>query len=111
MVTERALATMRAPLHHNGLPGAYGKAALEYETTALASTPNGQRNHALNRAAFSLFQLVAGGELEEAEVINRLVEASFANGLMTDPNDGPASVRRTIASGRHAGILHPRCRS
>ena len=47
-------------------PGAYGRAALEYEITALASTPNGQRNHALNRAAFSLFQLVAGGELERS---------------------------------------------
>jgi hypothetical protein len=55
--------------------------------------------------------LVAGGELDEAEVINRLIEASFANGLMTDPNDGPARVKRTIASGRRAGILHPRCRS
>ena len=110
-VTERALATMRVPLQHNGSPGAYGRAALEYEISALAGTPNGQRNHALNRAAFSLFQLVAGGELNEAEVLNRLIEASFANGLMTEPADGPASVRRTIASGRRAGILHPRCRS
>ena len=84
-ITERALATMRVPLQHNGSPGAYGKAALEYEISALASTPNGQRNHALNRAAFSLFQLVAGGELDEAEVLNRLIEASHANGLMTDP--------------------------
>ena len=85
-ITERALATMRAPLQHCAAqPGAYGRAALEYEISALASTPNGQRNHALNRAAFSLFQLVAGGELNEAEVLNRLIEASFANGLMTDP--------------------------
>jgi hypothetical protein len=110
-ISERALATMRVPLQHGGSPGAYGRAALEYEISALASTPNGQRNHALNRASFSLYQLVAGGELDEAEVINRLIEASHANGLMTDPNDGPASVRRTIASGRRAGILHPRCRS
>jgi len=110
-ITERAIATMRVPLQHHGSPGAYGRAALEYEITALARTPNGQRNHALNRAAFSLFQLVAGGELAEAEVLNRLLEAAFANGLMTDPNDGPASVKRTIASGRRAGVLHPRCRS
>ena len=110
-ITERALATMRVPLQHSGSAAAYGRAALEYETAALASTPNGQRNHALNKAAFALFQLVAGGELNESEVINRLIEASHANGLMTDPNDGPASVKRTIASGRRAGILHPRCRS
>jgi hypothetical protein len=109
-ISERALATMRVPLH-NGSPSTYGKAALEYEISALASIPNGQRNHALNRAAFSLFQLVAGGELDESEVLNRLIEASFANGLMTDPNDGPASVKRTIASGRRAGFQHPRNRS
>ena len=96
-ITKGALATMRVPLQHNGSPGVYGKAALEYEITALASTPNGQRNHALNRAAFSLFQLVAGGELDEADVLNRLIAAASANGLMDDPNDGPASVRRTIA--------------
>ena len=110
-ISERALATMRAPLQHHGSPGAYGKAALQYEISALASTLPGARNHALNRAAFSLFQLVAGGELDEAEVINRLIEAAFANGLMSDPNDGPASVKRTIESGRRAGIQHPRGRS
>ena len=86
---------MRAPLQH-GSPGAYGNAALQYEIIALARTLPGARNHALNRAAFSLFQLVAGGELNEAEVLNRLIEAAFANGLMSDPNDGPASVKRTI---------------
>jgi hypothetical protein len=110
-ISERALATMRVPLQHNGSPSTYGKAALEYEISALASTPHGQRNHALNRAAFSLFQLVAGGELDESEVFNRLIEASLANGLMTDPNDGPVSVKRTIASGRRAGFQHPRSRS
>ena len=109
-ISERALATMRAPLQH-GSPGAYGNAALQYEITALARTLPGARNHALNRAAFSLFQLVAGGELNEAEVLNRLIEAAFANGLMSDPNDGPASVKRTIESGRRAGIQHPRGRS
>jgi Bifunctional DNA primase/polymerase, N-terminal len=108
-ISERAIATMRVSLQHCAAPGAYGRAALQYEITALASTPNGQRNHALNRAAFSLFQLVASGELDESEVINQLIEASFANGLMSD--DGPTSVKRTIASGRRAGLQHPRDRS
>ena len=107
-ISERAVAIMRSP--HRGSPDAYGKAALEAEITALANTPPGARNHALNRASFSLHQLVAGGELEESEVINRLIEASFANGSMTDPNDGPASVKRTIESGRRAGLQHPRSR-
>jgi Bifunctional DNA primase/polymerase, N-terminal len=108
-ISERALATMRAPLPHCAAQP-YGRAALEYEITALAGTPNGRRNCALNAAAFSLFQLVAGGELNESEVLNRLIEASFANGLMTDPDDGPARVKRTIASARRAGLLHPRSR-
>jgi Bifunctional DNA primase/polymerase, N-terminal len=106
-ISERA--RMRMPLPHCAAQP-YGRAALEDEITALAGTPPGQRNCALNRAAFSLFQLVAGGELNEAEVLNRLIEASFANGLMSDPDDGPASVKRTIASARRAGFLHPRSR-
>ena len=75
---------------------------------ALAATPPGRRNHALNRAAFSLFQLVAGGELAEAEVIAALQGACVANGLATD--DGWQSVHATIRSGRGAGLQHPRSR-
>jgi hypothetical protein len=108
-ISERALATMRVP--HCESSGRYGQAALEYEISALANTPNGQRNHALNRAAFSLFQLVAGGELDGAEVRDRLIEASHANGLMTDPHDGPRKVEITIRSGARAGLQHPRSRS
>ena len=104
-ISQRAIARRSI-----GLPDAYAKAALDREIDALANTLPGTRNHALNRAAFSLFQLVAGGELDEAEVISRLIEASFTNGLVTDPNDGPASVKRTIASGRRAGMAHPRTR-
>jgi hypothetical protein len=104
-ISQRAIARRSI-----GLPGAYARAALESETSALARTLPGSRNHVLNRAAFSLFQLVAGGELGEAEVINRLIAAATANGLMTDPNDGPRSVMRTIASGRRAGMQHPRTR-
>jgi hypothetical protein len=105
-ISQRAQAARRSI----GLPGAYARAALEREIKELANTLPGARNHALNRAAFSLFQLVAGGELNEAEVLNRLIEAAHANGLMTDPNDGPVSVRRTIESGRRAGMQHPRTR-
>jgi hypothetical protein len=108
-ISERAVATMRAPLHC-GLPGAYGRAALEYEIAELANTPQGARNHALNRASFSLYQLVAGGELNGAEVRQRLLDAATANGLMADPKDGPRSVMRTIASGAQAGLQHPRNR-
>ena len=59
-ISERALATIR-PL--NGEPNAYGLAALDDEIASLAAAPAGTRNHTLNRAVFSLFQLVAGAEL------------------------------------------------
>jgi hypothetical protein len=98
------------PRWHNGPPGAYGAAALDREIEALANTPPGSRNHALNRASFCLHQLVAGGELDAGEVWQRLVEGATANGLMTDPQDGPRKVALTIRSGRNAGLQHPRSR-
>jgi putative DNA primase/helicase len=88
--------------------GAYGTAALDREINALVNTPPGSRNHALNRASFSLHQLVAGGELDGAEVRNRLIAAAEANGLMADPDDGPRRVALTIRSGARAGMQNPR---
>lgn len=107
-ISVRAVTAIRRPCNGSS-PGAYGAAALENEITALAQTVPGSRNHALNRAAFSLFQLVAGGELEESEVLLQLIKAAHANGLMSD--DGPQRVRRTIESGRRAGLQYPRTRS
>jgi hypothetical protein len=101
-ITERALATIRVPSR----AGAYGAAALRAEAAALAATPPGLRNDTLNRAAFSLFQLVADGELDETEVIEALKQACVTNGLADD--DGWQSVHATIRSGRSAGLQHPR---
>jgi hypothetical protein len=95
---------------HNGRPDAYGQAALDAEIAELARAAPGTRNHALNRASFALHQLVAGGELEAAEVERRLVEAAHINGLMTDPGDGPHKTLRTIESGARAGLQQPRSR-
>jgi hypothetical protein len=88
----------------------YGRAALDQEIATLARTLPGARNAALNHASFRLHQLVAGGELDGAEVRAQLIAAAGANGLMSDPEDGPPSVHRTIASGARAGLLHPRNR-
>jgi hypothetical protein len=104
-ISERALAAVRRP---NESSGAYGAAALEYEIAALAATLPGGRNHALNRAAFCLFQLVGGGELERDHVVNRLIDACHRNGLVKD--DGLRSVLATIRSGYRAGQQHPRTR-
>jgi hypothetical protein len=95
---------------YGGSNNPYGEAALDREIEMLANAAEGSRNHALNRASFSLHQLVAGGELDQNEVERRLWEAAAANGLATDPKDGPRSIARTIASGARAGMQHPRSR-
>lgn len=100
----------RSISRHDGRPNGYGQAALDAEIAELAQAAPGTRNHALNRASFSLHQLVAGGELDAAEVERRLVEAAHINGLMTDPNDGPHKTLRTIESGARASLQHPRSR-
>jgi hypothetical protein len=99
------------PRTHNGPPGAYGAAALQREIEILAGTAPGGRNHALNKASFSLHRLVAGGELDGSDVERGLLAAAETNGLMTDPNDGPRKVLATIRSGARAGLQHPRNRS
>ena len=107
-ISQRAVAAIKRPFTG---PNNYGNAALEDEIAQLANTTPGARNHALNCASFCLHQLVAGGELDGAEVERRLLEAAIANGLIEDPNDGPAKTRRTIQSGALAGLQYPRRRS
>jgi hypothetical protein len=111
-ISERALAKVIVPTsgqtQRDIRSGAYGLAALNGEIAILAATLPGGRNHALNRAAFCLFQLVAGGELDRNLVVDRLISASHRNGLVKD--DGLPSVIATIRSGAQAGRQHPRCR-
>jgi hypothetical protein len=94
----------------DGTSGAYAAAALEQEIDRVARALPGTRNHALNRASFSLHQLVGGGELDGGEVEHRLLAAAKANGLIDDPDDGPRRVRATIRSGARAGLRYPRNR-
>jgi hypothetical protein len=104
-ISQRAVAAIRPPI--DGANG-YGAAALESEIQALANTAPGTRNAALNRASFSLHQLVAGGELDGGVVRHRLIDASTVNGLVAD--DGLPSVIATIKSGMRAGLQSPRWR-
>ena len=109
-ISERALEAIRPQQRsQRATSDAYGLTALEREIEALAATPPGSRNHSLNRVAFRLFQLVAGGELDRANVVDRLVDASHRNGLVKD--DGLRSVMATIRSGAGAGLKFPRSRS
>jgi len=97
-------------LGHNGLPvtaGRYGQTALDLKE--LASTPNGARNEQLNKKAFNLFQLVAGGELGANEVQAALIAACERNGLIAE--DGRNAVLNTIRSGARAGMQYPRTRN
>jgi hypothetical protein len=104
-ISERARVTAPRSVSSSG---AYGAAALNDEVAAVAAALPGTRNHALNRAAFSLFQLVAGGELSADTVEDRLVIACQINGLIHD--DGMPSVMATIASGKRGGLQYPRSR-
>jgi hypothetical protein len=99
------------PLITASSSAAYGNAALNREINSLAHTPKGCRNHALNRAAFSLGQLIGGQELHAYQVREGLIGAAQANGLFTDPADGPRAVQVTIESGLNAGLRYPRDRN
>ncbi|GAA3765676.1 YfjI family protein [Micromonospora maritima] len=80
----------------------YAQTALTNEIDRVRTAVKGTRNDALNRAAFSLGQLVAGGELTETEVRDALTDAARAAGL--DDRETAA----TIASGLGKGQLNPR---
>jgi AAA domain len=80
----------------------YAEKALLDEAERVRAAPEGTRNSALNRAAFSLAQLVSGGLLDEDTVADTLFEAAGTAGL------GNQEIRATLRSGMKAGINHPR---
>jgi hypothetical protein len=80
----------------------YGEAALQREYDAVANSQEGTRNHALNRAAFDLGQLIPGGYLARQEVEEALRGAAATCGLE------PREVETTLKGGLDAGIEKPR---
>ncbi|MCC5954174.1 MAG: bifunctional DNA primase/polymerase [Acidimicrobiia bacterium] len=80
----------------------YGAAALADEVQRVATAPVGTRNDALNRAAFNLGQLVAGGVLEATDTANALLDAATACGL------GEDEASRTVLSAFTASADQPR---
>ncbi|MFM9957267.1 MAG: DUF3987 domain-containing protein [Phycisphaerales bacterium] len=85
---------------HGG--GKYGREALRREAEMVATTPEGGRNDALNRAAFNVGTLIGGGEVDRADAESELLTAARSCGL---PDE---EARRTIASGIASGMKHPR---
>ncbi len=94
---KKALAASKAKLGNN-----YAQAALAAELALLAGATEGARNDQLNRSAFSLGSLVAGGELDKRQVEAALLSTAVSIGL----TESEASA--TIKSGMDAGALEPR---
>lgn len=80
----------------------YGMAALEREMGRLIMAQEGGRNDALNRAAFALGQLAAGGEISRKAAVRALSEAAQRIGLNLK------EAQATIASGWKSGEQVPR---
>jgi hypothetical protein len=76
--------------------------ALADEARNVAMAGQGQRNHALNTAAFNLGQMVAAGWGSAAAVEHELTAAALAAGLRQP------EIRKTIASGMKGGMANPR---
>jgi len=95
-----------APTIRPAAPGhPYGQQALALETAALATAARGRRNHQLWRSARSLYQLVAGEVLDEAEVERALRDAAEQCGLL---GEEPRATERTLQSAREIGMSQPR---
>lgn len=80
----------------------YAMTALESEVLRVLEAPEGTRNDTLNKAAFSLGQLVGGGLLARHVVEDALTTAALENGLEA------SEVAGTIRSGINTGMRQPR---
>jgi hypothetical protein len=104
LLEEPALPEITRPLPalDRGQGRAYALAAFREETRRVAEARVGTRNDTLNRAAFSLGQLVAAGLIPPLPVMTGLADAAARAGLPAD------EARRTIRSGMAAGVRKPR---
>jgi hypothetical protein len=91
-----------APMAPTSRLRAWGRAALDGELAQLRAAPSGTRNAALNRAAFCLGQVAAGGGLDDEQVTALLVGTAVAIGL------GEREAVTTVRSGLDAGRNVPR---
>ena len=91
--------TTGAAVFADGAPTPYGQAALAGILAEMSGAANGQRNDTLNKLAFRVHSLIAGGELPES-ALGELKAAALATGL------GAEEVDRTIASAA-AGRAEP----
>jgi hypothetical protein len=97
-----AAARLARSERRTGRLAAYLAAAIDRETTAVATAANGTRNRRLYCAAVALGQLTASGYLTDAEATEPLTLAARTAGLED------LETARTIASGLTAGARNPR---
>ncbi len=88
-----------------GVAHPYARAALAEELARVSTAPVGERNRRLWEAGRNLYNLVAGGALEERQVHQGLLEAADRCGLL---GEEPRQTHRTLASARQVGLAHPR---
>ena len=82
--------------------GEYGRRALEIEVGRVALAAPGSRNDQLNRSAFAVGQLIAGGEIEDAtSAVNALIQAGLVVGL--SEHEVLGTVRSGIDGGSRRG--------
>jgi Bifunctional DNA primase/polymerase, N-terminal len=84
---------------------AYVRSALATELARVATAPQGRRNRQLWESGRNLFNFVAAGALDPAEVERGLLQAAERCGLLAEE---PRQTRRTLASARQVGLDHPR---
>ncbi len=93
----------QGPAGFDGMPtNSYIKAAIADELKTLEAAQEGERNHTLNSAAFSIGRFVGGGELSEQYAATILLDVALTIGL--DKKEAEA----TIKSGLAAGAKKPR---
>jgi len=97
-----AASARRLPFPGTGQAIPYALAALREETARVATARPGTRNDTLNRAAFSLGQLVAANLLPAAVAATALADAAESCGL---PG---GEAHRTIRSGMASAARYPR---
>lgn len=83
----------------------WARAALESESSSVSAAAEGTRNDTLNRAAFNLGQIVAGGGLDGTEVHDVLMRAAKSAGL--DERESEATIRSGMRGGSGSPRLPP----
>ena len=108
---KRPVATRQEPMRARlarlssnaaAVSGDYGDVALHRELAELRAAQPGTRNHALNKAAYALYQLADAGVLDRANMEAALIAVGMGLGL------GDFEVVQTLRSAEEGAAKNPR---